>query len=487
MELRYCEKCGDGIPANASTGLQGSFVCPKCSGSATGDDGLSSDTSAHGDGTAGDTVSADDLGFFSSNTIAVKKQQMTVRKSPEQDNRNSRLRLVKPEGSTGSTAGVENAPTDDEGASFDLSFSEKESTADHEGGVRPAGSAQKIMFRCLFCRSPISIRPVDRTSKFGCPSCKKPLYVTAAARLLKDHPSMRAGKQKPAPPQGSVHAPEDTPMVPTGNATALLSDSNERPSGGSVRAENGEPKGVGNAWLEKEKSVKAPPPSAPEQHAPLVHEICPAANAGRTAAEKRAQAERPASTDVSPNARMEKRTAAPSPQQRRVATSVLEAGDDEGSVLDTITEEPMAGAVGTKTEKLTPAFPAESLGPPKRCRRPFPKEIEHLHEAEEDDGWPTDDSLLSNDDFDRYTMRHEPGNSRRFTMKRRVQVGLVSLSFLVPMGLVIHFWVNAVSVSPQTAQPSWAERLGEITHQGLQHLFGGETSAKEEKQVEKRP
>lgn len=53
----------------------------------------------------------------------------------------------------------------------------------------PAGSARRIVFRCVHCRAALSIRPVERTSRLTCPYCSNHIYVTLSGRLLKGPPS----------------------------------------------------------------------------------------------------------------------------------------------------------------------------------------------------------------------------------------------------------------------------------------------------------
>ena len=168
MELRYCEECGDvvQVETNQAQSLSDHFLCDSCRSGPKGEarKGEERDLSMN------TVLKGTNLDLFSQNTIALKKKQYQEELSSKKP-KSTRLRLVKPSSPTGDP-GEAPAPAG-------------------EGCTSPAKSARKILFRCLHCRSTLSIRPVDRTSKLTCPQCGKPIYVTASGQLLKTSPSLR--------------------------------------------------------------------------------------------------------------------------------------------------------------------------------------------------------------------------------------------------------------------------------------------------------
>ena len=72
------------------------------------------------------------------------------------------------------------------------------------GSSAPARKARKIVYRCLHCQSPLSVRPVAKTSRLNCPKCKKELFVSANGRMFKQRPSSTVVRKKnPEAPQGA--------------------------------------------------------------------------------------------------------------------------------------------------------------------------------------------------------------------------------------------------------------------------------------------
>jgi predicted RNA-binding Zn-ribbon protein involved in translation (DUF1610 family) len=169
MELRYCEECGDVIRAEATDPLTiaDHFVCDKCHSGAKAEKGEEAATETDFDSSR--------LNLFSPDTVAIHKRQYEEELSSSQS-KSTRLRLVK-----------DGAPAEAEGT---VAIEENES------GTAPAKTAQKIVFRCLHCRSTLSIRQVDRTSRLTCPHCGKAIYVTASGRLYKSSPppAMKKGE-----------------------------------------------------------------------------------------------------------------------------------------------------------------------------------------------------------------------------------------------------------------------------------------------------
>ena len=206
MELRYCEECGDVIHLNSDEppSLHDHFVCPRCEG------GKAPATQAESPRTGAEDFSAEDLDLFSAGSIAQRKQDFNpgARKAPE-----ARLRLVKtnktPAGAkhhTESTFPTDRLMAAPIAAAPRAGARGKPAARETSGTL--AKSARKIIFRCLYCKSPISIRPVEKTSKLVCPSCGEAVYVTPTGRLLKKNPSHAVRKEAAAdgaPSAGATH------------------------------------------------------------------------------------------------------------------------------------------------------------------------------------------------------------------------------------------------------------------------------------------
>ena len=235
MELRYCEVCGDVIGAEPSNpGSFGDrFVCAKCN------EGVTTPPSP---ATPQSSLDADDLDLFSQSTAVIKRKSLDTNATnpkPKREEKSSRLRLVESSSvvrvpGKGAKAKVPQTPeppapvsslppASQSPASQGVTDASGDSPEDENrmppgstpGSAQPAKSAQKIMFRCLFCRTPISIRPVDRTSKLACPSCSQALYVTPTARLLKNNPSVAARKSGATQPANTPPPSHSDVIDPT--------------------------------------------------------------------------------------------------------------------------------------------------------------------------------------------------------------------------------------------------------------------------------
>src|SRR5688572_11689307 len=197
MELRYCEECGDVIQVETSTpgNISDHFVCERCKSGAG---------APRPEAAASEDVQAGSLNLFSPETIAIRKKKIdedTASKKPK----SSRLKLVK--------ANEEAEPrlaTDPPRATVPPVASPapvadppqpaaEPVPGSTTGSASPAKSARRILFRCLHCRSTLSIRPVEKTSKLTCPHCTNVIYVTPTGRLLKNSPSVALRKGEVAP------------------------------------------------------------------------------------------------------------------------------------------------------------------------------------------------------------------------------------------------------------------------------------------------
>jgi hypothetical protein len=219
VELRYCETCGDIIQLQAGTPLDlgERFVCSKC-------------RSAAGEGSRPDVrkppatsielqdlLAKEELNLFSKGTIAVRKKAQAqasmprsglVRLAPESDPRQldgqAPVESSAARAAQAPPAGPQAAPNPQEekgGAPGGRA----------EGSALPASRAQKILFSCLHCRKPLSIRPVTATSRLSCPHCMQPIYVTVSGQMLRQPPSAAIRKEKgieaERPAQGSTARP----------------------------------------------------------------------------------------------------------------------------------------------------------------------------------------------------------------------------------------------------------------------------------------
>jgi len=160
MELRYCEECGEVIKIDSGNpiSLSDQYVCERCQNGGPGRKENPSAAEEH----FGNVLEGGALDLFSQQTIALRRQQV---ESESKKSQSSRLRLVKSGSSVVATSALPQAG--------------------EEGSATPSRSAQRIMFRCIHCRAPLAIRPVDRTSKLVCPQCRREIFVTASGRFLK--------------------------------------------------------------------------------------------------------------------------------------------------------------------------------------------------------------------------------------------------------------------------------------------------------------
>lgn len=203
MELRYCEKCGDVIRVETDEPLNPTvrFLCGRCQG----EDAAASPRAepAKTPAQAERPLDPSNLNLFSPQTIAVKKKELEELESKmaSEPQTPANLRVVK-----------------------------RPSSAVARGGGGPAPKGQKILFRCLHCRSTLSIRPVSETSKLTCPHCAKTLYVTPGGKLLAAPPSSVVARTTSRRPEtarpGSARAPAGAARPPSAGV---------RTASGSVR------------------------------------------------------------------------------------------------------------------------------------------------------------------------------------------------------------------------------------------------------------
>ncbi|MCZ6793732.1 MAG: hypothetical protein O7J95_08980, partial [Planctomycetota bacterium] len=58
------------------------------------------------------------------------------------------------------------------------------------GSEMPAQGATRLIFRCIHCKSVLSIRPVKATSRLTCPYCSHKIYITASGQRMDNPPSV---------------------------------------------------------------------------------------------------------------------------------------------------------------------------------------------------------------------------------------------------------------------------------------------------------
>jgi hypothetical protein len=206
MELRYCEECGDVIQVETSepVALSDHFVCERCKSGAS---------EPRGEATPKEDLQAQSLNLFSPETIAIRRKKVDEEPTAKKP-KSSRLKLVKanPGDTETRAAETDRAPAPPvagaspaaaaplpSAASLPAAQSAPAAPAGSAGSAAPAKSARRILFRCLHCRSTLSIRPVEKTSKLTCPHCTNVIYVTPSGRLLKNSPSVALRKGEVAP------------------------------------------------------------------------------------------------------------------------------------------------------------------------------------------------------------------------------------------------------------------------------------------------
>lgn len=268
MELRYCESCGDVIrvQTNEPLGPTTQFICDSCKAGASRPSPAPSGSGAFH---LGELAQAG-LNLFSPETVAVKKKELE-RELAAEEPKSTHLRLVK-SGAAGSLAPAQG----------------------RSGPETLTHAAQKLLFRCLYCRSTLSIRPVEKTSRLTCPHCTGAIYVTPAGKLHKNPPSVgRAQAQAAlalpptsspgsAAPSGSVRLkPASTASRKTGSAAVRTppaypeptapAASPPAPSGSQARRgpPQAQPAPAGSVRLKLggSQAVRRPPDPA---HAPAV-------------------------------------------------------------------------------------------------------------------------------------------------------------------------------------------------------------------------
>ena len=265
MELRYCEECGDVIQVETSEPAKvvDHFVCERCQ---SGAGSPRPEAAPSGD------MEAQSLNLFSPETIAIRKKKIDedTTKKPK----SSRLRLVKANPDEPESRPADpplSAPQPASPApSAPMAAPPQPAAAAVPGSTRgsatPAKSARRILFRCLHCRSTLSIRPVEKTSKLTCPHCTNVIYVTPTGRLLKNSPSVALRKGEVAPTElltsGAVGSGtnEAASVVQRNPASVAIKKT------GSVVAAKGGPRKSGSTVGLRPTAYKEPDqPHAPEQ------------------------------------------------------------------------------------------------------------------------------------------------------------------------------------------------------------------------------
>ena len=264
MEIRYCEQCGNPIRVELGqpAGVVDRAVCEACSsGSEKGGEGEAAQSKK---GEIADLLDSSNLNLFSPQTIVLHKQKLGLSGVSAEKPKSTKLKLVKP-GSGSLAVGPRKSS-----AQIPAQPPRAPSTvvAHLEGATSPAKSAQKIVFRCMHCRSTLSIRPIEKTSKLTCPHCTKEIFITISGRVLRMSPSMVVKKGEDLKPRsvrierpGSERAPlvDSAPIPGASNAAASL----QQPGSGSVRVVK-----PGSARLVKTASSRVLKNAAPSTQEP---------------------------------------------------------------------------------------------------------------------------------------------------------------------------------------------------------------------------
>ena len=225
MELRYCEDCGDILQprTDGDAAAADGFGCARCDGIGNAElisndartdakpvatlldpdstTTLSSESAAThdpmelSDGTSGD----EGLGNAHQDGANVTEPTDVVRRE-----------VTGPQGDRAAEADPKFTMRDDTiekpGAAatmqavshLDVPLFEDVGEGEPVGSLLPASRAQKIVFRCPHCRSALSIRPVQSTSRLLCPACDHSVYVTISGRTFDKPPSDVTSLETPA-------------------------------------------------------------------------------------------------------------------------------------------------------------------------------------------------------------------------------------------------------------------------------------------------
>ena len=225
MELRYCESCGDILElegAGAPVPL-GGFVCASCGGDGSTDEVPAEETAPAGDNPMESFLDASQASLFSESSIAAGSggnpdgicqgtalaegvppvetglcggPGLPQRKSIDADAAGAELTLPLEEEEDSSCDAGLRGNGGARAEEVDIPFFDEVDDGKAVGSQLPASRAQKIMFRCPHCKSALSIRPVNSTSRLECPACEQAVYVTAAGRILDTPPSIARRKRQ---------------------------------------------------------------------------------------------------------------------------------------------------------------------------------------------------------------------------------------------------------------------------------------------------
>ncbi len=285
MELRYCEECGDVIHVDSDQPLEPGeqYLCGPCGGSSPPAAASAPPTS--------NPLSANDLELFSQGTIALRKQQAAAApetgvapSSSEFPMAGNELELFSPETiaikkqarqQAGAAAAKPTAPSKlrlvKPGERGDAP--DDAAPGSDAGSAAPARAARKIVFRCLHCRSPLSVRPVTKMSRLHCPSCSETLFVTPAGKLLRANAdvSQRSAsamkdaaliqnveEQRSEPKRLSAFAEHELSADP--NKTCFLTEEQTAPLGTAAESKANRPGAAPPTTDEGERRPPAPAP-----------------------------------------------------------------------------------------------------------------------------------------------------------------------------------------------------------------------------------
>jgi predicted RNA-binding Zn-ribbon protein involved in translation (DUF1610 family) len=231
MELRYCEECGELIRLETEEPLSLSdhFRCTDCGGEFA--PAVKAESEGQGQGAGGPSLlESTDLNLFSQKSVAIRKDAMSRMAPPRQGSRrveapvasaqsgSTRLRLVKNDPAAAPPA--TSAPPATEVSPFAPA-----------GSLEPSKEARKIVFRCLHCRAPLSMRPVDQDSKLSCPHCGNLIYIARSGQLSKTPPSQAVRKGSQAVLKGSQAVRRETGSQRLAQASGSQAVRIAKPSG----------------------------------------------------------------------------------------------------------------------------------------------------------------------------------------------------------------------------------------------------------------
>jgi hypothetical protein len=346
--------------------------------------------------------------------------------------------------------------------------SAKRTAAGGEGSASPAKSARRILFRCLHCRSTLSIRPVDRTSKLKCPHCTNTIYVTPTGRLLKNSPSVALRKGEVAPTE--LLTPGAGSVVERNPGSVAIKKTGNLPASKAV------PKKAGSAVGLRATAYKEParPEAADSKGARFLRPGSDGSGAARKAKETAPEDVGMASINPATSWMPKPPSAFQEHQENKdPGKTAFITEERTGDLTDLASSEELKGVA---EQFMLPAMRSDSSEPSPRLQALLP-----------DDG--SDEPARRAGTRPRARHVTSAAAARPHGQVPRQSWGKLQATVrglflmaclcapLLASGLVLTKQASASAGSPEispTAQSNMLERMGGIVRQGVRHLLGSE-------------